>query len=154
HALALLGTRRKRRCYPAGNERDELAPPHGLPPGRGIWSLADQKRYGVRECRFGSLADIALRPRHVRFTPKSRHWKSVAKCPLCAKSGHASYFGSTLTCCSTTTGRVNANVEPWPGCDSTQILPPCISMMRFDMASPSRAWSAAVMPGPVSRTDT
>ena len=40
------------------------------------------------------------------------------------------------TCRSTTTGSLNANVEPWPGCDSTQILPPCISMMRFDMASP------------------
>ena len=49
---------------------------------------------------------------------------------------HTSYFDSTLTCCSTTTGSVKANVEPWPGCDSTQILPPCISMMRFDMASP------------------
>src|SRR6516225_11622966 len=40
------------------------------------------------------------------------------------------------TCRSTFTGRVNANVEPWPGCDSTQILPPCISIMRFDMARP------------------
>src|SRR6516162_6549590 len=40
------------------------------------------------------------------------------------------------TCRSTTTGSLKANVEPWPGCDSTQILPPCISMMRFDMASP------------------
>jgi hypothetical protein len=29
-----------------------------------------------------------------------------------------------------------SNVEPWPGCDSTQIRPPCISMMRLDMASP------------------
>src|SRR5215470_3454848 len=25
---------------------------------------------------------------NVRFTPKSRHWNSVAECPLCAKSGH------------------------------------------------------------------
>src|SRR6516225_4548487 len=78
------------------------------------------------------------------------------------------------TCRWTTTGRVNANVEPWPGCDSTQILPPCISMMRFDMASPkpvppfflvmalsacwnswnSLAWSVAEMPGPLSGTDT
>jgi len=31
---------------------------------------------------------------------------------------------------------VNVNVEPWPGCDSTQILPPCISMMCLDMPSP------------------
>src|SRR5262249_30843715 len=37
---------------------------------------------------------------------------------------------------STTTGSVKANVEPWPGCDSTQIRPPCISMMRLEMASP------------------
>src|SRR5262245_14067251 len=37
---------------------------------------------------------------------------------------------------STMNGRVKANVEPCPGCDSTQILPPCISMMRLDMASP------------------
>jgi len=41
-----------------------------------------------------------------------------------------------FNCRSTTIGRVNAKVDPWPGCDSTQILPPCISMMRFDMASP------------------
>src|SRR5215472_1012783 len=40
------------------------------------------------------------------------------------------------TCRSTTTGSVKVKVEPWPGCDSTQIRPPCISMMRFDMASP------------------
>jgi len=37
------------------------------------------------------------------------------------------YFDSRLICCSTTTGSVNANVEPWPGCDSTQIRPPCIN---------------------------
>jgi hypothetical protein len=36
---------------------------------------------------------------------------------------------------STTTGSVKANVEPFPGWDSTQILPPCISMMRLEMAS-------------------
>src|SRR6516164_6224115 len=40
------------------------------------------------------------------------------------------------TCRSTITGSENVNVEPWPGCDSTQILPPCISMMRLDIASP------------------
>src|SRR5437762_13022092 len=40
------------------------------------------------------------------------------------------------TCRSTITGSVNAKVEPWPSCDSTQIRPPCISMMRFDIASP------------------
>src|SRR6516164_5280648 len=40
------------------------------------------------------------------------------------------------TCRATFTGRVNANVEPWPGCDSTQIRPPCISMIRLEIASP------------------
>ena len=40
------------------------------------------------------------------------------------------------TCRSTTTGRLNANVEPRPNCNSTQILPPCISMMRLEMARP------------------
>src|SRR5262249_62094062 len=40
------------------------------------------------------------------------------------------------TCRSTITGSVKVNVEPWPGCDSTQIRPPCISMMRLDIASP------------------
>src|SRR6516162_4520250 len=38
--------------------------------------------------RFGSQADIALRPRDVRFAPKSGHRNSVAQCPLCATSGH------------------------------------------------------------------
>src|SRR5215469_5472879 len=41
------------------------------------------------------------------------------------------------TCRSTMTGRLNANVEPCPGCDSIQILPPCISIMRLDMARPN-----------------
>jgi len=45
--------------------------------------------------------------------------------------GHAS-----STCRSTITGSVKVKVEPCPGCDSTQIRPPCISMMRLDMASP------------------
>src|SRR5262249_13297368 len=78
------------------------------------------------------------------------------------------------TCRSTITGSVKANVEPCPSCDSTQILPPCISMMRLDIASPkpvppflrvmalsacwnswnSLAWTAAEMQGPVSRTET
>ena len=64
----------------------------------------------------------------------------------------AGYFGSTLICCSTTTGWVNANVEPWPGCDPTQIRPPCISMMRFDMASPKPGldWMTVVEVVPIT----
>jgi len=38
--------------------------------------------------RFGSKADISACPRHVRFTPKSRHSSARLACPLCAKSGH------------------------------------------------------------------
>jgi len=37
------------------------------------------------------------------------------------------------------TGIVNENVEPCPGFDVIQIFPPCISMMRFEIASPSPA---------------
>src|SRR5262249_48176807 len=40
------------------------------------------------------------------------------------------------TCRSTMTGSVKVKVEPWPGCDSTQIFPPCISMMRLEIARP------------------
>jgi hypothetical protein len=44
--------------------------------------------------RFGSKADIGACPRDVRFTPKSRHWNSVSKCPLCAKSRHTDMLPS------------------------------------------------------------
>jgi hypothetical protein len=39
--------------------------------------------------------------------------------------------------------------SPGPGCDSTQILPPCISMMRFDIASPKPVplWSEVSQTG-------
>jgi hypothetical protein len=40
------------------------------------------------------------------------------------------------TCRSTMTGSVKVKVEPWPGCDSIQIFPPCISMMRLEIARP------------------
>jgi hypothetical protein len=42
--------------------------------------------------RFGSLADIVQRPRHVRFTPNSGHSSVQLECPKSAKSRHA--FGS------------------------------------------------------------
>jgi hypothetical protein len=43
---------------------------------------------------------------------------------------------TTPTCCSTRTGSVKENVEPLPTTESTQILPPCISIMRLEIASP------------------
>src|SRR5262249_18013584 len=42
----------------------------------------------------------------------------------------------SLACSSTVTGSVNAKVEPCPGLDSTQMRPPCISMMRREVAKP------------------
>jgi hypothetical protein len=43
------------------------------------------KRQG--DVRFGSLADNAAGPHHVRFTPESGHRGCAYECPLCAKSG-------------------------------------------------------------------
>src|SRR5262245_43696063 len=42
-----------------------------------------------------------------------------------------------LACCSTSTGSKTKKVEPCPGRESTQIRPPCISIIRFEIASPS-----------------
>src|SRR5271167_5110828 len=73
---------------------------------------------------------------------------------------------------STWTGNTTRKVEPSPSTDSTEIVPPCISTMRLEIARPSpvppfwrvfelsicwnspkiRSWSASAMPGPVSRT--
>src|SRR5262249_7480931 len=140
HGQIGLRDRSNRPCGGTANKCDELAPPH-MPPLARTAKVSERLARGGhsgmrRDVRFGSITDIEVRSMNVRFNSKSGHWNSVGECPLCAKSGHCSYFGSTLTCCSTTTGRVNAKVEPWPGCDSTQIRPPCISIMRFDIARP------------------
>src|SRR5580704_6838676 len=37
---------------------------------------------------------------------------------------------------STWTGSTTRNVEPWPNTESTEIVPPCISTMRFEIARP------------------
>ena len=42
-----------------------------------------------------------------------------------------------LACSFTVTGSAKENVEPSATRDSTQIFPPCISIMRLEMASPS-----------------
>jgi hypothetical protein len=39
------------------------------------------------------------------------------------------------------TGTVNENVDPFPRADSTQILPPCISMMRLGQAKAGAAFA-------------
>jgi hypothetical protein len=43
---------------------------------------------GAAHVRFGSEADIASAPRHVRFTPESGHQLSALGCPLCANRRH------------------------------------------------------------------
>src|SRR5262249_21390996 len=60
----------------------------------------------------------------------------VWECLVGAKGGEGGQLDCGWIGASTTTGSVNANVESQPSCDSTQILPPCISMMRVDIAGP------------------
>jgi hypothetical protein len=58
-----------------------------IPHSRKKSGLAAVREFALVYVRFGSKADIALGPRHVRFTPKSGHQLSAFRCPLCAKSG-------------------------------------------------------------------
>jgi hypothetical protein len=51
-------------------------------------ALWQKKFWGSVNVRFGSDADIAARPRDVRFTPESGHWLRVLGSPLCATSGY------------------------------------------------------------------
>src|SRR5215468_8794365 len=95
-------------------------------------------------------ADIGTQSRHVRFVPKADSCSAAIDRTVIGAGEHIvdnlanirlildhqnalAHAGST--CRSTMTGSVKVNVEPWPTWDSTQILPPCISMMRFDIAS-------------------
>src|SRR5215831_15751476 len=55
-------------------------------PFIGGW-MKRQARKSSDVC-FGSLADITLGPRDVRFTPESVHSVEQLGCPLCAKSRH------------------------------------------------------------------
>ena len=62
------------------------------PPRQAILSLVRLKErcgpaHNALIVCYGSKADILAVNRHVRFTPKSRHWNSIEKCPLCARSG-------------------------------------------------------------------
>jgi len=58
-------------------------------PRNGVLACSAQQQSEAGNVRFGSKADIRVDPRHVRFTPKSRHWLSGSGCPLCAKSRHS-----------------------------------------------------------------
>ena len=47
-----------------------------------------ESRIPEYDVRFGSLADITARSRHVRFTPDSGHSSVQVGCPKSARSGH------------------------------------------------------------------
>src|SRR5262249_40591687 len=92
-SFGLLRSQCKRPCGRRTNKRDEVAPPHCLPRGSDrasyrVTGRLEVVRLTLGNVRFGSKADMAAHSLDVRFTPKSGHWNSVAKCPLCAKSGH------------------------------------------------------------------
>src|SRR5215469_2325920 len=47
------------------------------------------------------------------------------------------HHAASCSTSATWTGSTTRNVEPWPGADSTEIVPPCISTMRLEIAKPS-----------------
>ena len=53
----------------------------------GLSARCAAQQYQAANVRFGSEADILGGLPNVRFTLKSGHWNSVAKCPLSANSG-------------------------------------------------------------------
>jgi hypothetical protein len=65
-----------------------------------LWDIARCQA----DVRFGSKSDIALGPRHVRFTPESRHCGVRLACPLSAKSGSRERLPSVPTASSESAG--------------------------------------------------
>jgi hypothetical protein len=67
------------RCRRAGETADKVASPHGRCPRAEHHRSTSSNDYGAvrngkrANVRFGSLADITSRPRHVRFAPNSGH---------------------------------------------------------------------------------
>jgi hypothetical protein len=53
-----------------------------------VWGVRIQVVDHPADVRFGSLADITARPRHVRFTPESGLKSDIASRPFCAVSGN------------------------------------------------------------------
>src|SRR6516164_9301061 len=47
---------------------------------------------GLRCVQSDVITQLVEGPRHVRFTPKSRHCGARLACPLCAKSRHSGRF--------------------------------------------------------------
>jgi hypothetical protein len=91
----------------------------------------------VRDVRFGSKADIALGPRHVRFTPKSGHWLSAWECPLTRswrnRSGCFAMLAA-MRCGSSLVSSLAAARRPGSSA-LQQLLYPLRQMHRYALAS-------------------
>src|SRR6516165_386610 len=101
-------TSRRRIAFPKGQDHadcDCVQLQQGIATGemgfRGHFAWQQSSGPNVR---FGSKADIAEGLTDVRFTPESRHWNSVAECPLRAKRwGNRPAFlwiAEKLGCCA------------------------------------------------------
>ena len=67
-----------------------------LIPGNVFVTFSRNKAREARKKAQQSMSEMdhsrtTQNPISVRFTPKSGHWDSAARCPLCAKSGHSAY---------------------------------------------------------------
>jgi hypothetical protein len=58
-------------------------------PERAAQNHSCQCQHAAPDVRFGSLADIVQRLRHVRYSPQSGHSPARSTCLLCAISRHA-----------------------------------------------------------------
>jgi hypothetical protein len=77
-------------------------------------------------------------PSQVRLPFNGGPFYALPQTPdMCQEETTALHHQADLACSSTETGSLKENVEPCPTTDSTQIFPPCISMIRFEIASPS-----------------
>jgi hypothetical protein len=73
--------------------RRRIASPQGSTQGIVAAQTArlEVDKTALSNVRFGSKADILTISRHVRFTPKSGHWRATVGRPLCAIGGSAPF---------------------------------------------------------------
>jgi hypothetical protein len=82
-AMTLMKSRRRIAFTKAGTTPNRMRLQQGFAIG-GMWSNRHfaWQQYSGSNVRFGSKADIGVRPHHVCFTPESGHWLSMSGCPL------------------------------------------------------------------------
>jgi hypothetical protein len=72
-------------AMPIPADLPQMTSPAGFATGgNGVRRHLARQQVSTTDFRFGSKADIAALPINVRFTTKSGHWNSLAKCPLYA----------------------------------------------------------------------